>query len=166
MAVIIGMSGVVKGRKLELSGDEITMGRNLGNAIRVDDSSVSGNHCVIRRQDHRYTLFDLNSTNGTRLNGQMVEQGRLKPKDNIQIGNIELMIDGQEIEIELAEETVTNELDETDGISNQPLEELDSTTTFLPRTDTRRQWAVAFGSVAAAILASAIFFLVRLFGKA
>ena len=164
MAVIIGMSGLMKGRKLELSGDETTLGRNVGNAIRVDDNSVSGHHCVIRRQEQRYTLFDLNSTNGTRLNGQMTEQGRLKPKDIIQVGNIELMIDGQDIEIEPAEETVQEELEETSGVSNQPLETLGSPTTFLPRTDTRWQWAVAFGGVGAAVLVSAILFFVRLFG--
>ncbi len=163
MAVIIGMSGLMKGRKVELSGDETTLGRNPGNTIRVEDSSVSGNHCVIRRQEQRYTLFDLNSTNGTRLNGQMMEQGRLKPKDIIQVGNIELMIDGQDIEVEPEEEFVAEELEETAGVSNQPLEALGSPSNFLPRTDTRWQWAVAFGCAGAAILVGAVYFLMRLF---
>lgn len=154
----------MKGRKLELSGDETTLGRNAGNAIRVDDGSVSGHHCVIRRQENRYTLFDLNSTNGTRLNGQMIEQCRLKPKDIIQVGNIELMIDGQEIEVEPEEAAVIDDLDETSGVSNQPLEVLGSPTSFLPRSDTRWQWALVFGGVGVAVLACAIFFLVRLFG--
>ncbi len=163
MAVIIGMSGLMKGRKVELSGDETTLGRNPGNTIRVEDSSVSGNHCVIRRQEQRYTLFDLNSTNGTRLNGQMMEQGRLKPKDIVQVGNIELMIDGQDIEVEPEEEFVAEESEETAGVSNQPLEALASPSAFLPRTDTRWQWAVAFGCAAAAVLVSGVYFLLRLF---
>ena len=122
MAVLIGMSAPLKGQKIELAGDEVTLGRLPGNTVRVDDASVSGHHAVIRRQDTRYTLFDLNSTNGTRLNGYMIEQGRLKPKDIIQVGSIELLIDGPDIEIEAQTEEAVPDVDVTAGVSDRPME--------------------------------------------
>lgn len=72
MALLIGMSSTVKGRKFDLVQDETFMGRNAQNHVPLDDTSISGRHCSIVRDGRKYTLVDLGSTNGTRLNGAPV----------------------------------------------------------------------------------------------
>ena len=100
MAVLIGMSGGMKGKRFEIDKDEVVAGRSSTVDIRLDDSSVSSRHCSVTREGRKYTLTDLGSTNGTRINGVAALKTRLKPKDIIQVGNVELMFDGQDVEVE------------------------------------------------------------------
>jgi pSer/pThr/pTyr-binding forkhead associated (FHA) protein len=54
MAVIIGMSSTVKGKKFELAEGETHIGRQSQNQIPIDDASISGRHCSVVREDRRY----------------------------------------------------------------------------------------------------------------
>ena len=65
MALLIGMSGPVKGQTFALNKDRTILGRNASNDIVVADEAVSSQHCYIARRGDRYVLRDLNSTNGT-----------------------------------------------------------------------------------------------------
>ncbi len=67
---------------------ELTIGRKEGNSIKLTDQHVSGNHaCIIVRNDKLF-LEDLNSTNGTFLNGRRLNnKAQLSNKDEIKIGN-------------------------------------------------------------------------------
>ncbi len=104
MASIRGMSDPVKGRVFQLDGVSTTIGRGADNPICLPDPSVSTRHCAIERDDDKYTLQDLDSTNGTRLNGELIKTTRLKPKDIIQAGVVDLLFDGADVAIESAEE--------------------------------------------------------------
>ncbi|MDR1552074.1 MAG: FHA domain-containing protein [Prevotellaceae bacterium] len=70
----------------------ITIGRNSGNNVVINDSLVSKNHCQIIRDDYgNFSLVDNNSTNGTFVNGQRRHgQIRLNSSDIIRIGNTTL----------------------------------------------------------------------------
>ena len=94
MAVLIGMSGALKGKTFQLDKETTTLGRNKDNTIIVDNPAVSGTHCAVVRDGEHFVLKDLRSTNGTRLNSRPATDERLRPKDLIQIGAIELMFDG------------------------------------------------------------------------
>lgn len=100
MALIRGMSSPVMGTVFEIEEDAVTIGRGSENLFCVADPSVSTHHCVIEREDERYTLRDVGSTNGTRLNGNVVKVARLKPKDIFQVGSVDLMFDGINVDIE------------------------------------------------------------------
>jgi hypothetical protein len=63
----------------------INIGRRLGNHIVIDDPRVSRSHAQIRAVRGRYVLFDLNSTGGTFINGQRINQHSLKPGDVISL---------------------------------------------------------------------------------
>lgn len=54
----------------ELTDDLYTVGRVPDNAIQIDDASVSSHHAQLTLVDGQYELEDLNSTNGTRVNGE------------------------------------------------------------------------------------------------
>jgi hypothetical protein len=85
---ILGMVGPYAGRSFDATGDEITVGREPGNTICLEqDSSVSRRHAKLTRQGDALTVEDLGSTNGTFVNGRKVEAPTtLSPGDTVQFG--------------------------------------------------------------------------------
>src|SRR5438067_541659 len=65
-----------------------TIGRLKSNSIVIDDSSVSLMHAKITRKNGEYYLKDLNSTNGTIVNGQAVGEAKLKDQDRVRFAEI------------------------------------------------------------------------------
>lgn len=63
------------------------IGRHPGNDLVIDASTVSSFHCEIRWEHGAYWLYDLNSTNGTFLNGNSVERARLNTESQIRFGS-------------------------------------------------------------------------------
>lgn len=82
-------------REVPLTQDPLTIGRKAGNDIVIDNQAISGSHARIFQEDQTYFIEDLNSLNGTFLNGQKVSKYALKQGDIILIGNhtIEFMSD-------------------------------------------------------------------------
>ena len=79
----------------DLTEDTITLGRVADNAIQIEDASVSSHHAELTRDGDEYLLKDLDSTNGTRLNGEAHSEGRLKDGDQITFGNIETIYESE-----------------------------------------------------------------------
>lgn len=73
----------------ELTEAKITLGRAPDNLIQVHDSSVSSRHAHLLLVGDRYQLVDLDSTNGTRVNGEMVTEVFLKVGDRLRFGKVE-----------------------------------------------------------------------------
>lgn len=73
----------VQGRQVPLLQVPFLIGRTTG-ALVIQDSSISRQHCQISYDDNRraYVLTDLNSSNGTRLNGAPLIPGQLYPLTN------------------------------------------------------------------------------------
>ena len=73
--------------------DNTTIGRNSENSITIQDKMLSGNHARIFIDDGLYFLDDLDSTNGTYLNGERIEkdQVELRSGDVISIGQLEFV---------------------------------------------------------------------------
>lgn len=71
--------------------DSLTIGRSEHNDLVINDSFVSHEHACISKSKHNYLLADLNSTNGTLVNGQPIEEEiALADGDVIQIGAVTL----------------------------------------------------------------------------
>ncbi len=66
--------------------DIISVGRSRDNDIVIENLSVSRNHARIRNQDGKYILTDLNSANGTLVNGMRVTKTEIQDQDVITIG--------------------------------------------------------------------------------
>ena len=70
-------------REFKLEKDITTFGRKTGNDIEIGRPTISGFHGKIRRDGDRFIVEDLNSTNGTFLNGQKISSAALKNRDKI-----------------------------------------------------------------------------------
>lgn len=71
--------------------ERTSMGRHPNNTLRLVDREVSKEHCVVERIDGHYVLRDLNSSNGTFVNGRKVRELRLRDGDEISLGNSRLV---------------------------------------------------------------------------
>ena len=74
------------GKEYHLSPRRMLIGRTRRSDIRIDDSSVSRRHAIIERKDGRFLLKDLKSTNGTSVNGELIDVRVLDHGDRIRIG--------------------------------------------------------------------------------
>jgi len=73
-------------RTVRVGGGALTVGRLPECEVVIHDPGASRRHAQIRRQDGGWVLTDLGSTNGTQLNGQVVQQRELADGDRITIG--------------------------------------------------------------------------------
>lgn len=80
------LEGVDKGRVFRELPVPVTIGREEGNLLRLNDERVSRYHAKVQVDDGDLILTDLGSTNGTRVNGQIVEIRRLRVGDRVTIG--------------------------------------------------------------------------------
>ena len=82
---------LIEGREIPLDRPRLTLGRSLDNDIILEDRSVSRHHALLVRRYGRYTLRDLDSANGTAVNGQLISECALRDGDVIALGDVELM---------------------------------------------------------------------------
>ena len=73
----------------EIVQDCVTIGRYPDNTIVLENPSISGHHAEIERTGDVFQLKDLNSSNGTKINGQVVQVAALQNSDNISFGSVE-----------------------------------------------------------------------------
>jgi len=79
-----------KRRAYPLSKDTLVIGRLDECDITLSDAGASRRHAEVRREGDEWYVVDLDSTNGTLLNGKSVRRARLNPKDVILIGNTQV----------------------------------------------------------------------------
>jgi signal transduction histidine kinase/pSer/pThr/pTyr-binding forkhead associated (FHA) protein len=80
------IQGKDQGRRFELKDSVLGLGRDVANSIQLHDTEVSRRHAEIRQQGDSYTLIDLNSSNGTFVNSEQVNDRVLRSGDRVQIG--------------------------------------------------------------------------------
>ena len=98
---LIAISGPLKGTTVLLEDAETVIGREPGNAVAISDPLVSRRHCSIRRDDNgRVQVSDLESLNGTFVNGLPARDKALEHGDYIKIGSSEFifLLNGAPIE--------------------------------------------------------------------
>lgn len=83
---LLVLEGGDKGKKQTLSKNKTTIGKKEGNDITLDDKTISRNHAEIEYTADSFLLRDLDSTNGTYVNGTRVKEAYLLPGDRIKIG--------------------------------------------------------------------------------
>jgi pSer/pThr/pTyr-binding forkhead associated (FHA) protein len=93
---LAAIDGPSKDHTFILSGDEISIGRDSSNTIAISDVSLSRRHCVLCRDGETYVLHDLDSRNGTFINGVVIKQSPLRNGDKIAVGDSVLVfVSGQ-----------------------------------------------------------------------
>ena len=97
----------------------ITIGREEDNAIRLNDERASRFHAKIQVDDGRVILTDLDSTNGTRVNGHIVQMRVLQPGDQILIGRSLIAFWPQEPDGDGASEATIEERSDLASVSGE-----------------------------------------------
>ena len=94
MAKLVILSQGMAGRSHELKVDKTTIGRVDDNTFPIAEPSVSSHHCEILLRGADVIVHDLNSTNGTFINGnQITGEAVLKPGQTLKLGQIELKLE-------------------------------------------------------------------------
>jgi len=92
--MIVSIDGVVI-REVQLTKDRTTLGRRPYNDIVIDNLAVSGEHALLQMSGNQVHLEDLNSTNGTYVNGKVIKKQLLQNGDTIEVGKYQIkFIDG------------------------------------------------------------------------
>jgi pSer/pThr/pTyr-binding forkhead associated (FHA) protein len=88
-AVLVICNGGFEGMEYELSREETIIGRNPTTDITLLDENISREHSIILwvRETGTYSIEDLQSTNGTKVNDKRVRSANLQHEDQIEIGH-------------------------------------------------------------------------------
>jgi hypothetical protein len=90
------LEGVDKGRVFRDLPTPVTIGREEGNIVRLNDERVSRYHAKVQQDSGDVILTDLESTNGTRVNGTVVQIRRLRVGDRLALGRSLLLFGSNE----------------------------------------------------------------------
>jgi hypothetical protein len=85
-AWLVRKSGPQAGQRRLVRGDVTRVGRGADNDVVVDETTISSHHFEIRRENGDFKIQDLNSTNGTFVNGERIGEAILIPSSSIQLG--------------------------------------------------------------------------------
>ena len=123
------LEGIDKGRVFRDVSVPVSIGREEGNSLRLNDERVSRYHAKVQIDGEDYILTDLESTNGTRVNGTTVQIRRLRIGDRIGVGR-SLLLFGSNEEIAACEmlpdpndleSTLLQELETTSGVHGETI---------------------------------------------
>src|SRR5437667_893964 len=90
------LEGIDKGRVFRELPTPVTIGREEGNGLRLNDERVSRFHAKVQQDSGDIILTDLESTNGTRVNGTVVQIRRLRFGDRVCVGRSLLLFGSNE----------------------------------------------------------------------
>jgi pSer/pThr/pTyr-binding forkhead associated (FHA) protein len=93
MAKLVVLSAGMTGRTHELKADKTTIGRVEDNTFQIAEASVSSHHCEVLLRGSDVVIRDLNSTNGTYINGEKVSESVIKPNQILRLGQIEMRLE-------------------------------------------------------------------------
>jgi hypothetical protein len=85
------LDGADRGREFKQLPTPVTIGREEGNTVQLNDERISRYHIKIQEDDGKLVLTDLESTNGTRVNGEDVQLRILRFGDVIAVGRSVLL---------------------------------------------------------------------------
>src|SRR5258707_1333833 len=94
MARLIVHPGTAQAWEISLKEGRTLIGRGEHNHLKIPDGSVSTSHCEIFVEGGAIRLKDLGSTNGTRVESQLVTEANLQPGQRIRLGSVELVFEG------------------------------------------------------------------------
>jgi hypothetical protein len=99
MARLLIQTQGLDGRTLELRLGVNRVGRDEQNDFPITHPSVSSHHCELILSNDGVVLHDLDSTNGSFVNGQPVSEVWLEPGQRVRLGDVELLVESTEINV-------------------------------------------------------------------
>src|SRR2546423_1296058 len=93
MVKLVLLSTGMTGPTNELKVDKTTIGRLEDTTFKIPEPSFSSHHCEVLLKGNDVLIRDLNSTNGTFINGEKVSEAPLKPGQVLRLGQIEMRLE-------------------------------------------------------------------------
>jgi len=84
---LVAIAGPLKDSNFDLPTGELSIGRDAANVLAISDPSVSRRHCVVVRDADKFKVRDLESRNGTLVNGTPVREQLLRHGDQLSVGD-------------------------------------------------------------------------------
>ena len=152
------LSGILEGKVIDVVEDRVTLGRALDNMIRLEDGTVSHHHAMVLTEGGEFKLRDLNSTNGTRVNGIRIVESKLHNGDQVRLGSVELRFESDTKKTSQPLPPVQGGIDLSQvGTGGTPPPTFGSASPFARKRETTRNplvWVVlGLGVLALAVLA-------------
>ena len=123
------LDGADRGKLYRELSTPVTIGREEGNSVQLNDERISRFHAKIQEDQGQLVLTDLDSTNGTRVNGEIVQLSILRIGDRITVGRSLLLMGSPE---EIGRRWIRERPPPMSGESEQPVEDLDRTCALDP----------------------------------
>jgi predicted component of type VI protein secretion system len=180
MAKLVILNQGMTGRTFDLNVERTTVGRVEDNTFQIGDPSVSSHHAEILLQGTELLIKDLNSTNGTFINGEKITEASLKPGQVLRFGQVELKIDdGQPVSApapapatappspDAPKKSVDGTMVIPRGVSLNELEQggrpagFDTNTAFSKKTNTANRYFLIVGIVVGVVILGLIFVLIN-----
>ena len=173
MAKLVVLSEGYSGLTYELKVDKTTVGRLDDNAFQIAEPSVSSHHCEVIQRGDEVVVKDLDSTNGTFINGEKVSESVLKPGAVLRLGQIELRLEtgqGQEAAAVTAPKKAIDRLEKTMviGIQAQDLDSgtrpvgLESARAFSRKSNKANKVFIAIGIVLGVVIIGILVFAFKI----
>ncbi len=109
-------------RKISLSEGRTVIGRGTDADIRFDDELISRRHCEIRFDGNSFQIRDLDSTNGTFIDGQEVQNCTFEPKNRLQIGRVIFTVTFENMEYPVLGQGTRDQGQENEGNAEKEAE--------------------------------------------
>jgi len=91
LAWLIVKDGKRVGKEFRLQPDITSIGQDAANDIVIDDEAISRQHAKVRKEDEEFVIYDLVSTNGTKVNDENITKHQLKDGDEVTLGTTKLV---------------------------------------------------------------------------
>jgi two-component system NtrC family sensor kinase len=144
LPVLFVIQGFNRGSRFDLGGEDgaVSIGREAGNVVKLDDHEVSRRHAEIRKVGEAFIIGDLKSSNGTFLNEAKVERAELSSGDRLRIGRSVLLFSGDGVEpTGLADIDIVPASGSADGSRIvRSMREEDSIVLAAPPDDAQNRW--------------------------
>jgi pSer/pThr/pTyr-binding forkhead associated (FHA) protein len=93
MARLVVLTEGFTGLSHELKAEKVTIGRVEDNVFQIAEASISSHHCEVFKKGADFVIKDLDSTNGTFIDGEQVTEAVLKPGHILRLGQVEIRLE-------------------------------------------------------------------------
>ncbi|HEX4415462.1 MAG TPA: ATP-binding protein [Lacipirellulaceae bacterium] len=94
MPSLFVIQGRDQGTRFQLDGSTVTLGRGTSNGVQLHDTEISREHAEFRKRGQAFVIRDLESSNGTFVNGKQIKEQELASGDQLQLGRTLLLYTG------------------------------------------------------------------------
>jgi len=161
MARLVVLSEGFTGLSHELKAEKVSVGRVEDNTFQIAEGSISSHHCEILKQGEDYLIRDLNSTNGTFIDGEQITEAVLKPGHLLRLGQVEVRLETGAGGAAAAKKPLEKTMVLPQGVKMQDLDSgarrsVDTATGFAKKTNKANRIFIVIGIILGVVIAAAL----------